>query len=130
MRRLFWTLINAIGLCILLLTACSDDNDSPSHDFKNQPASGEIEGAEWSYGDGYASTTGEGNSMKLHITLVLPHEQVGCDIFPQGDLVLFTVPAVTGLYNLKLDFNDMENNRTVTLFDSEESFNIIASQGA
>ncbi|HEY8513301.1 MAG TPA: hypothetical protein VIL31_15190 [Cyclobacteriaceae bacterium] len=130
MRRLFWTLVNAIGLCILLLISCSKDSESPSHTFKDQDAAGEIEGVEWAYADGYAATTGEGTSKKLHITLVLPHEAQGCDILPEGDFVLFSIPAIKGLYTLKLDFNNPENSYTVTLFDSDESMNVIAGKGA
>jgi hypothetical protein len=130
MRRLFWTLINAIALCILLLISCSKDSESPSHAFKDQDAAGEIEGVAWAYGDGYASTTGEGASKTLHVTLVLPDEAEGCDIMPEGDFVLFSLPAKQGLYTLKLDFNDPENSHTVTLFDSEETMNVIAVKGA
>lgn len=55
MRRLIWTLINAIALCLLLLTSCSKDEESPVYDFKDQALAGAIEGISWSYGDGYAS---------------------------------------------------------------------------
>ena len=130
MRRLIWTLINAIALCLLLLTSCSKDDESPVYDFKDQALAGAIEGVSWSYGDGYASTTGEGATAKLHVTLVLPSEDEGCDIMPDGDRVFFTLPSNTGVHLLKFDFNDLEGSRTVTLFDDEEVMNVIATEGA
>lgn len=130
MRRLFWTLVNAIGLCLLLLFSCSKDSESPAYDFKDQELSGFIEGVNWMYGDGYATTTGEGATSKMHITLVLPSEDEGCDIMPEGDRVFFSFPLQAGIHVLKLDFNDVENSRTVTLFDSEEVMNVIATEGA
>ncbi len=130
MRRLFWTLVNAIALCLLLLLACGKDDEAPAYDFKDQTLAGAIEGQNWNYGDGYATITGEGATAKLHVTLVLPTESEGCDIVPEGDRVFFTFPLSTGVHVLRLDFNDMENSRTVTLFDSEETMNVIATQGA
>jgi hypothetical protein len=130
MRRLFWTLINAIALCLFLLFSCSKDSEAPAYDFKDQELAGVIEGQEWAYGDGYADITGEGSDAKLHITLVLPTESEGCDIMPEGDRVFFSVPKGTGLHVLKLDLDNLEVSRTVTLFDSEETMNVIATKGA
>lgn len=75
-------------------------------------------------------TTGEGATAKLHVTLVLPSEDEGCDIMPDGDRVFFTLPSNTGVHLLKFDFNDLEGSRTVTLFDDEEVMNVIATEGA
>lgn len=46
-------------------------------------------------------TTGEGATAKLHVTLVLPSEDEGCDIMPDGDRVFFTLPSNTGVHLLK-----------------------------
>ena len=130
MRRLFWTLVNAIGLCLLLLSSCGKEEEAPAYSFEDQTLAGAIEGVNWTYGDGYANVTGEGATSKLHVTLVLPSEDEGCDIMPEGDRVFFSFPLFAGLHILKLDFNDLENSRTVTLFDTEETMNVIATEGA
>lgn len=64
------------------------------------------------------------------LPLVLPSEDEGCDIMPDGDRVFFTLPSNTGVHLLKFDFNDLEGSRTVTLFDDEEVMNVIATEGA
>ena len=129
MRRIFWTLINGIGLC-LLLASCSSEEEAPAYNFTDQELAGMIEGKDWSYGDGYADITGEGETSKLHVTLVLPSDGEGCDILADGDRVMFSFPKYAGLHILKMDFDDIENSRTVTLFDDEETLNVIATQGA
>lgn len=129
MRRIFWTLVNAIALC-LLFASCSSDTEAPAYNFTDQPLAGMIEGVSWTYADGYADITGEGENAKLHVTLALPSEGTGCDILVDGDRVMFSFPKYAGLHILKLDFNDVEGSRTVTLFDDEETMNVIATQGA
>jgi hypothetical protein len=129
MRRIFWTVVNAIALA-LLFASCSSEEQKPAHSFLDQDLSGKIEGESWTLGDGYADITGEGTEAKLHVTLLLPHEGAGCDLMADGDRVLFSFPLYAGLHVLKFDFNDLENNRTVTLFDDEETMNVIASVGA
>ena len=129
MRRIFWTLVNGIGLC-LLLASCSSDKEAPAYSFTDQNLAGMIEGVDWSYGDGYADITGEGETAKLHVTLVLPSEGEGCDILAEGDRVFFSFPKYEGLHILKVDFDNIEASRTVTLFDSEETMNVVATQGA
>lgn len=129
MRRIFWTLINGIGLC-LLLASCSSEVEAPAYNFTDQNLAGMIEGVDWSYGDGYADITGEEETAKLHVTLVLPSEGEGCDILAEGDRVMFSFPKYEGLHILKVDYNDIGSSRTVTLFDSEETMNVVATQGA
>lgn len=130
MRRLFWTLVNAIALCLLLLLSCSKDEEAPSYNFKDQALAGAIEGVDWTYGNGYANITGDASAEKLHVTLVLPTENEGCDIMPEGDMVFFSLPKLLGVQVLRLDFDNLENSRTVTLYDSEEIMNVIATEGA
>lgn len=130
MRRILWTLINGIGLCLLFASCSSSEDEAPAYNFTNQDLAGVIEGVSWTYGDGYADVTGEGENAKLHVTLLLPSEGEGCDILADGDRTMFSFPRYAGLHILKFDYNDVENSRTVTLFDDEETMNVIATQGA
>lgn len=129
MRRIFWALINAIVLS-LLFASCSKDDPKPAYNFEDHDLSGKIENESWSYGDGYADITGEGEGARLHVTLLLELEGEGCDIMPDGDMVIFSLPKQIGLHILKLDFDNLENSQTVTLFDDEQTLNTIATQGA
>jgi hypothetical protein len=129
MKRIFWALVNAIALS-LFFGSCSSEDPKPAYNFVDQDLSGKIENEAWTFGDGYAAVTGAGADAKMHITLLKEVEGEGCDIIPTGDMVIFTLPFATGLETLLLDFNNLENSRTVTLFDEEQTLNSIATQGA
>lgn len=122
--------------CMLLVAAlvsCKDDDDpAPSHSFKDQELAGEIGGDTWTYEDGYASAESTDGVESLYISLVQDATGEGCDAAAEGDFVFFYIPKAVGVYELKLDWNDLEaeDNHTITLFDDENTMNYIAAEGA
>lgn len=118
-----------IALITLIIGSCSDDGEKPVYEFKEQPLSGKIGGAPWSYSAGIVSVTGEGEEGALHIDL-LTDVKDPCAAFPGGDQVFFSVPNATGVYPLQFDSEDWMNSQTITLFDQEETANNIATEGA
>jgi hypothetical protein len=63
---------------------------------------------------------------------MLDQIEAPCEIFGfgEGDMVFFTVPNAVGLYKLKFSFSGGTDNQTATLFDTEETLNVIATEGA
>lgn len=117
-----------IGLSAIVLS-CGDD-EKPAYSFKNQDLSGKIGNAAWEYGDGYAEIYGMENDSQLQIDLFIEVDGEGCDVIPEGNEVLFTVPNKVGVYKLKADLNDLENSLVVNLFEEETTMNHLASRGA
>ncbi|HEY9047268.1 MAG TPA: hypothetical protein VIN08_15290 [Ohtaekwangia sp.] len=125
---------NLLFYSILSLAAlsCKDEAESTSYTFKDQNLTGKIDNDSWTYQTGYASVDGASAESTLYITLVQEHTGTGCDVWPEGDHIFFTLPHATGLYKLKFDFNnwDAEDNQSVTLFDHETTTSHLASEGA
>jgi hypothetical protein len=121
--------MNKIGLLLLLAAtvfSCKDDDDGKKYDFKDQDLSGQIADQNWTYDDGYAEVTGDN---KLSINILAAHDgPTGCEASWQGDMVFFHCPNAVGLY--ELDFDGSGMGQTVTLFDNEETFNYISTEGA
>jgi hypothetical protein len=114
-------------LFIVILIGCGKDDPQPSYNFKDQTAAGEIEGVSWSFAEGTASD----NGVELSIDLMLDQPDAPCDVFiPDGDEVFFSIPNAVGLYKLKFSFKSGAVNQTATLFDEEETLNVICSEGA
>lgn len=122
MKKLWVVVLLAIAL------GCGKDDPKPSYKFKNQTATGKIEGVSWTFVEGKAEDDGDNFSIEL----MLDQTDSPCDVFafPDGDLVMFTIPNVVGLYKLKFSLSGGSDLRTATLFDSEETLNIIATEGA
>jgi hypothetical protein len=129
--------MNKITKSIFLLLAglafsCGGDEDE-GYDYNvlDRDAAGEIDHEAWVYGDGYAEVIDFGDGEELSIDLVLEQLQDGCDIsILEGNSVFFYAPNEEGLYKLKLDLNNPEGNRTVTLWKEDGSVNYIATEGA
>jgi hypothetical protein len=113
----------------ILFTNCKDDDDAkPSFEFKNQNLLGKINGGNWTYQEGTAETDGG----TLRIALFLDQPEPVCDIFgfSNGDQVFFTVPNAVGVYALSFNLSGGGTGQTVTLFDIQETLNIICTEGA
>jgi hypothetical protein len=103
MKKLF--IVFTVALVTLSLSSCSDDdkNDDkgPGYTFKDQDASGEIDGTVWTYEEGFALVDNESN---LQIKLYLPQNDFLCDEdMPDGSLAFFIVPNEVGVYKLTND---------------------------
>ena len=103
---------------------CGKDDPKPSYEFKNQTASGKIEGVAWTFVEGRA----EDNGDNISIDLMLEQSEAPCEIFGfgEGDVVFFTIPNAVGLYKLQMG----ANSQTATLFDEDDFLNVIAVDGA
>ena len=123
-------MITLVTFIAISLSSCGDDA-KPSYNFHDQDVSGKIGNLAWEYADGYATIYGEDEDATLSISLFLAQTDQGCNVFiPEGDEVFFSLPLKTGLYKLKFNLSDMENSRTVTLFEDGTTTNHIASEGA
>lgn len=116
------------GLSAIILS-CGDD-EKPSYSFKHQDLSGKIGNVAWQYGDGYAEIYGMENNSQLQVDLFIELDGEGCNVLPEGDEVLFTVPNKIGVYKLKADLNDLENGHFVNLFEEKNTMNHLAARGA
>ena len=118
-----------ILLSIALLSfACSDDDEGPAYDFKDQTLQGLINSKSWAFVDGSAEISAFDES-KLSIELGAVELEDPCDIFGFSGLrVFFSIDNEVGLKELNFSFE--EEGQTVTLFDPEGTLNIIATAGA
>jgi hypothetical protein len=117
-------------LALTFLLACSDDDEKSSYSFKDQDLSGEIEGDSWTYEDGFVEEGTYEDEEVLDISLFLDQGVPACETFSrEGDQVFFFVPNAVGLYKLNFDLSSFDG-QTVTLFDDEETLNVIATEGA
>jgi hypothetical protein len=117
-----------IILLAILTMGCDKDDPKPAYEFKNQTATGEIEGESWVFVEGKAEDAGE----NLSFDLMLDQAEAPCDIFgfPEGDVVFFTIPNAVGLYKLKFSLSGGTDILTATLFDVEGTLNVVATEGA
>lgn len=112
----------------LLTLACSDDDEGPAYEFKDQVIQGQINGKPWSFVEGSAEISPFDDS-DLSIELGAEDLEDPCDIFGSSGLrVFFTITNKVGLTELNFSFE--EGGQTVTLFDPEGTLNIIATTGA
>jgi hypothetical protein len=118
-------------LILTLLLACGDDDDKKTaYSFKDQDLSGEIEGDNWTYEDGFVDQGTFDDEEILDISLFLAQDDPACETFSrEGDEVFFFVPNAVGLYKLSFDLGSFDG-QVVTLFDDEEFLNVIATEGA
>lgn len=128
-NHLFATFIAAL----VLLSSCLSEDDltvDNTFSFLNQDLQGLIDGQVFSAGEGTA-TIFEG---ELSISIYDTNEDItsACEFIGFGDnvSVFFFVPNAVGVYELGIDFNNIEDGQTVTLFDPSETLNIIATSGA
>lgn len=117
-----------LGLLLLALASCGDDDNGPSYEFKNQNLQGEINGQEWSFVDGTAEVS-VFDDTQLSIDLGAVELDDPCNSFGLSGLsVFFSVDNEVGLTELSFSFD--EDGQTVTLYDPDGSQNFIASAGA
>lgn len=112
-----------------VLFSCGED-EKPAYSFKNQDLSGKIGNTEWTYTDGYAEIYGTGDDSQISVDLFQQAEGEGCSAFPIGNEVFFSMPNKVGVYKLKLDLDNFESSKIVTLYEEEGSVNNLASTGA
>ena len=125
------TLFIQISLLALLLSviSCKSDGDkglSPS-DIAEQNLRGQIEGIAWNFVSGKAAVS-YFDSTELSIELYSVQPDSVCDrwSFPEGDRMLFSIPAQAGDYQLSFT---RELQRTVTFYDQEQELNVIGISG-
>ncbi|WP_422360808.1 hypothetical protein [Reichenbachiella sp.] len=113
-----------------LVFSCGDDDEGPAYDFKDQTAQGLINGKSWSFVSGRSSVS----NGELSVSLGADTDYVPCESFSINGLnIFFTVDNEVGLYELKFDFEDLDNSQTATFYDpdgGEFGLNIIAVEGA
>lgn len=121
---------NLYLLCLIFLVtsliSCSDDdsdNDGPSYEFKNQELQGMIDGQAFVLGEGTVSSSDGELSLKLLSDM---ETASACDQFGSGDFVrvFFTIAEAEGIVELSFE------EQTVTLFNPENTLNIIITEGA
>ena len=125
MKKLFYHL--SLVLCTTLVLSCGDDDDDfleapPA--FQDQVAQGFINGKEFL---AMAGRSGVSPFEETEISVELTGLEITdiCDeFFIEGLRLFFSVPNEVGLYRLG------RNEYSITLFDPEETLNIIALDGA
>ncbi len=125
----------ALFASMVYFTACSsdDEGDTGGFSFVDQNAQGTIDGESFTLGEASAEDSffSEG---EFSIELYNSSEDITdvCDLFGFGDQVsvFFDIPAQVGVYELSFDLSNLEDGRTVTLFNPDGANNIIASEGA
>jgi hypothetical protein len=118
-------------ISMAILFSCKDEDEKPSHSFKNQNLSGKIGNSSWTFSDGYADVYGLEEESQVSVDLFQEAEDgEGCCALAKGNEVLFTLPNKVGLYMLKFELNDFENSVVVNLFEEDGYVNNLASTGA
>ena len=116
---------------LAILFSCKDEEEKPTHTFKNQNLSGKIGNTSWTLNDGYADVYGIDEQSQVSVDLFMEAEEgEGCSALAKGNEVLFTLPNKVGLYLLKFELNDFENSVVVNLFEEDGYINNLASTGA
>lgn len=116
---------------LAILFSCKDEEEKPTHTFKNQNLSGKIGNISWTFNDGYADVYGIDEQSQVSVDLFMEAEEgEGCSALAKGNEVLFTLPNKVGLYLLKFELNDFENSVVVNLFEEEGYVNNLATTGA
>jgi hypothetical protein len=121
---------------IVFISSCSESEDpEAAYDFKEQVAQGQIEGDAWTFSAGKAFLTEdqEGNII-YSVNMYSDQETAGtsdvCRLFGADfDEIFFSIPTEVGVYELSFDLNS-SSSRTATLFDRENTLNVIVSDGA
>lgn len=110
------------------LSSCSKDDvkkddKGTGYSFKDQDASGEIEGDSWTYEDGYVKEI-IGGDDELTVNLFLTQDDDVCKVvIADGGNVSFVVPNATGVYEVTGDITGF----TVSLVDTELSTHLATS---
>ena len=119
MTRLFLACLAA-----LTLFACGSDSSFTTADIESGTPMGVIAGAPFEY----AGAVIELRGSELDITLYESEVEDPCSVFglPDGNVVLFNVPATVGEYPLNFDFSG--DTQTVTLVEAPAN-NLIATEG-
>lgn len=118
---------------LVYISSCSDDKDDkdkgPKYSFEDQDLQGSINNKAYFFQSGTAEDSffEEGN-LSIDLSDV-SYDDSCSEFFLEGLSVFFEVPAQTGIYELSLDFSSLDG-RTVTLYDPDETLNIICSDGA
>lgn len=119
-----------IGLSILIFSCGDDDDDGPAYDFKDQTATGSINGKSWTFVSGRADIS----DGTISIDLSADSDAVPCTTFSfDGPYIFFYIDNEIGVTELKFDFDDLDNSKTATFYDPDEGdfgLNIIAVEGA
>lgn len=109
----------------MLLGACSSDGGFTAADINAAEPQGLIAGDAFTMMA--ARISREGEELDVNLFAATPTDPCGFGL-PEGDAILFDVPAAVGEYPLSFSFSDFANSRTVTLFEGPSN-NIIASEG-
>ena len=121
-------------VCAFAMFSCSKSDDSgdsssPSFSFSNQNAQGKIEGVAFNVEAARANASTFGNDSTFLIELYGDTATEPCLINGFGmDMVFMHLPMEVGLY--ELSFSTTGTSRTVTLYDTESSTNVISTDGA
>ena len=112
-----------------VIVSCSKDDDDDGYTFLDQDAQGKIGGADWNLNAGTAEIDSNDSTL-LYLRLYVAESDDPCSEWTlEGNRVIFSVPDAVGLYELVFDWTSDEN-QTLTLFDSENSMNTVATDGA
>ncbi|WP_271765127.1 hypothetical protein [Aquimarina algiphila] len=123
---------NLLFACTLvffsMFIACSDDDTTePETEFIDQVLQGKIDGESWTFVNGTSSI-----DDKIHLDLLSTETECGASNFEKKSRIIFSITNAVGIYELKFDFNDLENSQTVTLLSYDEEgtpINNIATEG-
>lgn len=133
-RNVRFCLVAAFSL--IALWSCGSGGSGGSggrYDIVDQPLQGAIDGNSYTFVSGFAEpTTYNGINYDFGLYNLAPSTANPWDFgaYPGSHLkVMFVLPRSTGTYPLYIDYSSGDN-RTATLYNSQDSHNIICDQGS
>jgi len=121
----------ALMLSLIFMYSC-DKSEENGTTFKDQTLQGQVDGADWMFTHGYAAADQDNNELGINLYDALGDAvDSPCDLAFEGYTELFFyVPLEVGVYDLKLDFSDIEGSQTATFYVTDGNMNYVATEGS
>ncbi|MEP1097104.1 MAG: hypothetical protein ABJG78_18465 [Cyclobacteriaceae bacterium] len=123
-----------VSFSLLFLVSCSKDDaaDGPGYEFIDQNAQGMIDGISFTFAVGTSEVRNDGEDLSVDFYDVTEELTDVCGFFGFGDSVsvFFSIPNAVGVYELSFSLDNLEDGRTVTMFNPAKTLNILATEGA
>lgn len=123
-------LLIALFIATSLFTSCGNDDEAgPTYSFINQNLQGTIDGIPFTLKGGRFEDGFEENEISIDLYDTNEQGDICSILFGEFVNVFFSIPRAVGLYELSFNLDSFDG-RTVTLYNPDNSLNIIATEGA